>query len=83
VADKKKFPKHTLREIILPNPWKIFYTNQTWILTPRKSHAHFKRREEKREKRRKERIATTIPAGCLLHISLAALARQEDSDLCR
>jgi hypothetical protein len=48
-ADKIKFPKHILREIILPNPWKIFYTNQMWILTPRKSHAHFKRREERRE----------------------------------
>jgi len=40
----------------------------------------FKRREEKR---REERIATTIPAGFLLHISLAALPGQEDSDLCR
>lgn len=35
------------------------------------------------EKRREERIATNIPAGFLLHISLAALPGQEDSDLCR
>jgi hypothetical protein len=45
---------------------------------------HTLRKEKRREeKRRKERIATTIPAEFLLHISLAALPGQEDSVLCR